>query len=192
MILQIHPANLVFTERDGRFSNALEISYLAIDSGGRTRAAQRDSVTLNLRSETRDEAVRAGMRHISRISLSPGRYQLRIGAREGNGGRIGTVTYDLDVPDFTKPALAVSRLVIASQRTAQIPTPRPDPIFEQQLPAQPTTIRAFNTDDVVAVGTYVSLNGPAAQHPVDIVTTLNSASGVGYSADRTPFRPRSG
>lgn len=189
-ILQIHPAGLVFTERDGRFSNALEISYLAIDTSGRTRAAQRDSVTLNLRSETRDEAMRAGLRVISRISLSPGRYQLRIGARERNGGRLGTVTYDLDVPDFAKPALALSRPVIASQRTAQIPTPRPDPTFEQQLPAQPTTIRAFGADDILAVGTHVYLNGPAAQHPVDIVTTLTSPGGVAVFRGQETFQPQ--
>lgn len=192
IVLQVDARRLTFTERDGRFSNALEISYLAIDRRGRTRAAQRDAVTLNLRPQTHEQALQEGIRLVGRMPLDPGRYQLRIGARDTNGSLIGTVAYDLDVPDFTKPALAMTGLVIASRRTAQIPTPRPDPIFEQELAAQPTTVRTFTTDDVLSVAADIYLNGPARQHPVDVVTTLTSYSGVAVFQAQETYQPQDG
>lgn len=192
VVLQINPSRLVFTERDGRFSGALEVSYLAIDRRGRTRAAQRDTVALNLRPQTHEQALREGIRLVSRLSLASGRYQLRIGARDTNGSLIGTVAYDLDVPEFAKPALAMSGLVIASRRTAQIPTPRPDPIFEQELAGQPTTVRTFAPDDVLSVGADIYLNGPAGQRPVDVVTTLTSSAGLAVFRAQDTYEPQDG
>ena len=190
VILQVHLQNVAFGERDGRFSNALEISYLAIDSQGHTRAAQRDSITLSLRPQTHEQALRDGIRLISRMALAPGRYQLRIGVREVNGGVIGTVACDLDVPDFTKSPLAMSNLLIASQRTTQIPTPQPDPMFEQKLKIQPTTVRAFATDDILVVAADLYAHGPTSRHLIDVVTTIDAEDGVAVFRQERSYEPQ--
>jgi hypothetical protein len=177
VILQLDPRSLAFTQRDDRFTNVIEVSYLAVDHAGKARVGKREEMTLNLRPETRDHALREGIRIVSRISLPPGRYQLRIGAREANGGRIGSVLYDLDVPNFTAEPLGISGILIASQRTVQIPTPQPDSAFDRELMVQPTTVRVFAADDILRVAAPLHVNGPAARSPVEVETTLNAEDG---------------
>ena len=62
----------------------------------------------------------------SRLKLPPGRYQLRMAARETGGGRVGSVTYDLDVPDFTKAPLTMSGILIASGEGQGVMTAKAD------------------------------------------------------------------
>ena len=42
------------------------------------------------------------MRTLSRLQIPPGRYQLRVAANDLATNAVGSVLYDLDVPDFTK------------------------------------------------------------------------------------------
>ena len=45
--------------------------------------------------------------------MAPGRYQLRIGARNPVSGKTGTVFYDVLVPDFSKEPLMMSGLLLS-------------------------------------------------------------------------------
>ena len=60
----------------------------------------------------------AGFRVISSIDLPPGRYTLRIGAREANSQKAGSVSYDLEVPDFAKEPFLMSGLALTSAASA--------------------------------------------------------------------------
>ena len=51
-------------------------------------------------------------------SCPPGRYQLRVAAREAEQGRRGSVFYDLQVPDFGAQALAMSGVLLTSREAA--------------------------------------------------------------------------
>ena len=73
------------------------------------RAASNDTVTLNLRPETRARVEQTGLRMLSRFELPPGRYQLRVAADELATKPVGSVLYDLDVPDFSKGAAVDER-----------------------------------------------------------------------------------
>ena len=64
----------------------------------------RTALDLTLRPETYERVKQHGLRANPRVELPPGRYQLRVGVREGGAGEMGTVFYDLDVPDFTRSA----------------------------------------------------------------------------------------
>ena len=65
---------------------------------------------MNLRPETRARVEQTGVRLLNRIDLPPGRYQLRVAARDTGRRRVGSVIYDLEVPDFYKLPFSMSGL----------------------------------------------------------------------------------
>ena len=141
--------DLVFQEKDGKFVNDLEMSVIALDSGAKLRDGARDVVNMGLKPDTRARVAETGIRMQSRLKLPPGRYQLRMAARETGGGRVGSVTYDLDVPDFTKGPLAMSGIVIASGEAQSVMTAKADEELRTVLPLPPTASREFRAADTL-------------------------------------------
>ena len=61
-----------------------------------------------------------------RLTLPPGRYQLRVAAKESGGGLTGSVFYDLTVPDFTKEKFNMSGVVLTAATARVTPTAEDD------------------------------------------------------------------
>ena len=61
------------------------------------------------RPETKARVEQSGLRLLNRVDLPPGRYQLRVAAHDSAGGALGSVLYDLDVPDFAKAPFSHER-----------------------------------------------------------------------------------
>jgi len=170
-------ADLQFESKDGKFLNDLEISVIAIDAGGKVRGGDRSMLNMGLRPETRARVAQGGVRSHTRIDLEPGRYQLRVAARESGAGRIGTINYDLEVPDYSKRTLGMSGVVLTSVSAQQIMTVKPDEELQQVLPAPPTARREFVQGDALAVFVEVYDNVPAPPHSVDIKTSVLTDDG---------------
>ena len=125
----------------------------------------------------------SGCRVTRRLTLPPGRYQLRVAAREINGGGVGTVRQTLDVPDFTKSPLQLSGITLTSLSASRMPTANPDEQLKDVLPAAPTAIRTFPRDDKLAVFAEVYDNQSSTPHRVAITSSLIADDGrVVFSA----------
>jgi PrcB C-terminal len=118
-----------------------------------------------------------GLRSVATLDLPPGRYQLRVAAREANNGTVGSVFTDLVVPDFSADALSMSGILITSSGAGLTPTPRMAEELKKLIPAPPTTVRGFaNVETVFGyVDVYDSLQ-PA--HSVDVTTTVTAVDGT--------------
>jgi hypothetical protein len=158
-------------------NDVLELTYLAIDANGKVKGGNTDKVTLNLKPETKARVEQTGLRLLNRVDLSPGRYQLRVAARDATGGTVGSVLYDLDVPDFVKPPMAMSGIVLTSPGAAAAPTVRPDEQLKQVLPMPPVAVRAFAQNDELLLFAEVYDNVTNPTHGVDIVTTVTTDTG---------------
>ena len=158
-------------------NDKVELSYLAIDAQGKIRGGNTDTLTLNLKPETRSRVEQSGIRMLNRLDLAPGRYQLRFAAHDAEGGNVGSVLYDLDVPDFNKTPFAISGLVMTSPAGSQVPTARPDEQLRGVLPGPPVSRRRFPQNDEVAIYAEVYDNQGGAAHKVDIVATVTSDEG---------------
>jgi len=174
--------DLKFREKAGRFEDVVEVSLVAVDHEGKIRGGDQQKLNMSLKPETRPVVQQAGFRMVSRLNLPPGRYQLRVAGRDSEGGRIGSVYYDLVVPDFWKAPFSMSGLVLASARGGRVPTPRNDVELAKALPGPPTTAREFLGDDELAVLAEVYDNQAATPHKVNIATTILAEDG------RTVFR----
>jgi hypothetical protein len=121
--------------------------------------------------------AQTGMRLLKRLSLKAGRYQLRVAAHDDASGAVGSVLYDLDVPDFNKPRLVMSGLVVTSAAGLALPTVQADPDLRGVLPGPPMAARKFARNDQIALFADVYDNDVMRIHKVDITTSLTSDSG---------------
>jgi hypothetical protein len=116
-----------------------------------------------------------------RLNLPPGRFQLRAAAHESGSGAVGSVFYDLDVPDFSRTQLSISGLVLTTPRAGAVPTARPDAVLQKVLPSPPTAARSFRAGETLTA--FFELYGAAiSRSDVDVVTMVRDADG------RTRFR----
>jgi len=131
----------------------------------------------NLRPETKTRIESTGLRLLNRLDVPPGRYQLRVAAHDSTGGNVGSVLYDLDVPDFVKAPFSVSGIVLTSITASQLPTAHPDEQTRSVLPAPAAALRAFPQNDEVALFAEVYDNETKTAHKVDITTTVTTDEG---------------
>jgi VWFA-related protein len=138
-------------DAEGRLRDEVELSSLVLGTtavkGGRT-----DHVHVALLPETA-QATQGAVRVLHRIELPPGTYKLRVAARDGNSGRVGSVFHDLEVPDFSsgKTPLAMSGLLLTSARAAQLTTPLTDARVSAVLEMAPSARRQFAANEEVLV-----------------------------------------
>ena len=172
--LQYAPPN-----EKGQVSNKIELSFYGLNEQGKALSAGWTELDLTLRPETRDRVTAHGVRANPRLNLPPGRYQIRVGAREAVGGQTGSVFYDLDVPDFRKDPLMLGGLVMTTPSVQQTPSIQPDPVLSKLLPAPATSRREFPPADVLAFYTEIYDNDKSqkARH-IDVTVRLVSEEGT--------------
>jgi VWFA-related protein len=172
----VHGGSLPFTEEKGMFKNDLEIVGIATDDKGKSFSTDRNTVNLNMKPDTANRVKATGFRVIQSVDLAPGRYLLRVAVKEGNTRKAGVVTYDLEVPEFTKHPLTMSDLALTSALSGAAPTIRPKDPLEKLLPGPLTTYREFPSIDEIALFTevYDNIKQP---HKTEIVATVKAEGG---------------
>jgi hypothetical protein len=156
----------------------IEVSYFAVDAQGKTRAGKTETITLNLRPDSRTRIEESGLRFLSRTDLPPGRYTLRVAARDVTGGKVGSVSYDLEVPDFSKLPLSMSGVALTSMSGSALMTARPDELMKGVLPASPVALRTFPQNDEIALFAEIYDRSGAQPHAVDITAIVRSDEGT--------------
>jgi len=179
IVTQFQGRDLAFTRnaKDGKFSDAVEMSYSAIDKNGKVAAGSRNNIDMTLKPETYDRMLQAGFRVQGRLELAPGKYQLRVAARD-RGDKTGSVFLDLIVPDFAKDPLSISGVLISSMASGGVPTAGAIPELGDVLKGAPTTSRVFSASDELSVLAEVYDNQGAQSHSVDISATLKAEGRV--------------
>jgi VWFA-related protein len=174
--VEVDASKFRFEQKQGLFVDTLEVAIVALDDKVKFKTGDRHRIDLRLKPATHAAVVAEGLRLLFRLTLPPGRFQLRAAANESGSGAVGSVFYDLDVPDFDRALLSISGLVLTTARAAALPTARPDPILQKQLSSPPTTTRTFRPGETITA--FFELYGPAASGTdVDVLTTVRSADG---------------
>ncbi len=159
-------------------SGRVDLALSAVDVRGRMKASTHDTLTLNLRPETKSRVDQNGIRLLNRLNVPPGRYQLRVAAHDVTSGSVGSVLYDLEVPDFSKERIAMSGIVLTSAAAMSlVPTARPDADLRSALPGPPVAARTFAQNDQLAIFADVYDNDVTPAHKVDIATRLIADNG---------------
>jgi hypothetical protein len=181
LAIELDGTRLPYTEPNakGLVSNKVELSFYGLSAVGKAVSPAWTELDLTLRPETRDRVTAHGVRANPRISLPPGRYQIKIGARETVSGQTGSVFYDLEVPDFRKEPLMFGGLLMTTPSVQQTPSIQPDPVISKLLPAPATSRREFPRADVLALYTEIYDNDSSRQaRHIDVTVRLISEKGT--------------
>jgi VWFA-related protein len=164
-------------DNGGLHKGKIRFTVVALDMDGRIVESVSPVLDLNLRPTTRDAVMTHGLRTTTRLELKPGRYQLRIAARDMNGDKGGSVMHELRVPDFREAPIAMSQMLLASRGAARVATTNVDPILQDMLAAPPTTIREFDRTDTLTVLAEIYDNRKRGTDPVTLLTAISDSDG---------------
>ena len=167
---------LPFVDNGGMMKNDLEIVGIATDDKGKSFTTDRATVNLNMKPDTAKRVAATGFRVIQSLELNPGRYNLRVAVREANTRKSGSVTFDLEVPDFSKAPLTMSDIALTSALSGAAPTVRPKDPIEKLLPGPLSSYREFAPIDEIALFTEIYDNVKQA-HKVEITATVKAEGG---------------
>jgi VWFA-related protein len=177
LAIEVDASRFEFAEKNGTFTEVLEVTYAAYDASGKLFPGERHTATLTLKPDTYERVKASGLRTLAQMNLPPGRYQLRVAA--GNaGGRAGSVLYDLEVPDFTRGPLTMSGVALTSASALQVATIKPKDPLADYLPSPPTAAREFSPGDVLVLFTefYENVRN-APPHLLDFKAELRADEG---------------
>jgi VWFA-related protein len=180
MAIELDGERLQFAPGDDGavFANSIEVSFFGVNQEGRPQRATRSELNLSLRPESYKRVKSGGLRLNPRLTLEPGRYQIRVGARDSLTKQVGTVFYDLLVPDFRKDPLMMSGLLLTAPSAQQAMTAQPDPAAERVLPGPATSRRTFAAGDTLTVFAEIYDNMNARQsRQIDVAVSLASEQG---------------
>ena len=160
--------DLSYEDRGGVAADDVAVEFQAWDADGVARARGHQVVHLNLKPDTRKSVTDAGLRYVADFAIGPGHYQLRVAAREEQGGHAGSVFYDLDVPDFVRAPIAASGLTVSSTAADRIITGRQGKKGLGGDPGAASTLRAFDRADVLTGAVTIYASAEALPAAVDL------------------------
>jgi VWFA-related protein len=166
---------LKYREANGRFTQSIEMSVVAADERARVQGGDRQTFNLNLMPDTKANVDKGGVRMVSQVTLPPGRYQLRIGAHEATGGAVGTLPYDIEVPDYSKTPFAMSGLFITSNFAGNYATGSKENEWNGLLPEPPVANRVFSPAETLTWFAEVYDNSSDQPHGINITSTIQDA-----------------
>jgi VWFA-related protein len=190
--VEIFGNTLAFVQRNGRFNETIEVSIVAADERGRVQGSDRQNFEMNLLPQTYERIRQSGVRLLSRLNVPPGRYQIRVGVHEAGGGKLATVPYDLEVPEYSKQPFAMSGILLTSTGADAFATANPDQELQAILPAPPSVERSFHRNETLTSFVEVYDNSSRAAREIAMTMTVRDARDgrVAFEArDRRAVRP---
>lgn len=183
--VEFDPTRFDIVEKDGTFTERLDVVYSAVDVSGKVFPGDRHTVNLAMKPDTFARVKARGFRVLTKMELPPARYQLRVAV--GNAtGKVGSVLYDLDVPDFYKAPLTMSGVAITAASAREVATITPHDPLGDVMPGLPTATREFARGDILVLFTEFYENAAnAPPHRLDFRAELRAEGGqvVRQSAD---------
>ncbi len=135
------------------------------------KASERLTARLAIRQGAVND-LRFGL--LSRLSLKPGRYHLRLAASSSMSGKSGSVYAEIDVPDFSKPKLSLSGVMF---EVAPSPLTAPKGKLASLIPIVPTAERDFVAGDTVTAFARIYQGAKAELVPVAATTRIVDGTG---------------
>ena len=188
LVIELEPSGLRFQQQADAYTEGLDLLIVPVDASGRALDGAHDEAPLKLSPETYERVRQEGLRITRRLDVPPGRYQLHIGAQSTNSKAVGAVTYDLEAPDFTRPALSMSGIALMSDAEARRPTAPPDKTFTDVLPRGATARREFARDDTLLYFAEIYAKVAGTTQTIQIQASLISAENGTVVFSRTDLR----
>lgn len=146
-----------FLKKSANHQTEFDFAWQATDSAGHIAAALRDTLPVKLTADTYAQVMGSSFLYEGGFVLPPGKYRLKVVARENLSGKIGTFEEPLVLPQQNDSSLSLSSVVLSNQLkdNASIPV-EPMRRFKQVEPIKvlqvgsrsvlPSVTRVFRTN----------------------------------------------
>jgi len=112
---KIPGAAVSFLQKSATHQTEFDFAWRAMDASGRTVAALRDTLPVKLAQETYQQVLGGNILYQGGFVLPPGKYRLKVVARENQSGKLGTFEQPLVLPETGNSGLALSSVVVSNQ-----------------------------------------------------------------------------
>ncbi len=133
------------------------MALLTVDGRGKAANGRTTTIDLNLPDAELARVRTTGVRWLSKLEVSPGRYQVRVAAAAAGSGTSGLVTTDVEVPGPERQKLSMSGVTLTSLPSVLMLT-RGKAWLEGSLETPPSAARTFVAGDRVTAA--VQIYGP--------------------------------
>jgi len=144
--VEIPASGLDLTRTDDDVTGQIDLA-IGATSGLRTIRGTGFNYPVHLVGDARQEFDGKGLRLTAEVTLEPGEYRLGIAAGT-RGGRMGKTFYDLTIPDFSQPLLAMSGVSLTNEAAGTTVTLQPGSM-RRRLPGPTTALRVFDRTDTL-------------------------------------------
>lgn len=154
-LLHINGADLKFVDEPGDRKKAV-FDVLAMSFGDNGQLVEKiaKTYTLTIRSDGLKRLIDDGIvYHFSFPVKKPGAYQFRVAIRDAQGGKVGSSSQFIEVPDLKKQRITLSSLVIENLSPAEwakMNDPNAVPVKSDAMSA--TALRRVKRDSVLRYG----------------------------------------
>jgi len=155
---KIPGSQVSFLKKSGKHETEFDFAWRVTDAQNHIAGGLHDTLPVNMTDETFDEIVSGNLLYEGEITLAPGKYNLKVVARENQGGKIGTFETSLDLPQISDQRLSLSSVVLSNEvrPTDQLPRTRLDrdrnaPLRVGDRMVLPSVTRVFRTNQTLSV-----------------------------------------
>jgi len=148
----------------------VKVLAAAFDRNGRSVQSVEQTVGIDLPANAAGDF---GYEVLSRLSLKPGRYEIRVALDAGATERASVYTY-VDVPNFAEQPLSLSGIVLG---TSPSPSSAPLNAFKDLLPLVPTARREFARTSRASAFLRVYQRLNEAARPVTVTAQIHDTAG---------------
>lgn len=112
--LHVDASQLVLRQTNGTHQGSLDMMMALFDEKGKAAASVAERVSLNIKPERLEIALKNGFSYRRLIALKPGFYQARVAIREEGSARMGSASKWVEVPDIGKKQLTLSGVLLSA------------------------------------------------------------------------------
>ena len=170
LIVAVDVAHLLGDNEMRRDAEDLELRMVAYMNGD-PRHDQRTTLRVPIPAGT--DRVTTSMR--STLDVAPGEYELWLTVRDPKTTRLGSVFYEVEVPDFAAQTVSLSALVFGAEPSEGRPVP---PAFSPLLPIVPTVSRDFGVHEAVSAFFQIYQGRTTPLAPVALTLKIVDAEGA--------------
>lgn len=200
--VKIPGSELVLAQKGGAQHTVIDFVGQITDPQGKTVQNVRDYADIKLNDKTAAELSKRPIAYDTGFSLAPGKYTMKILARENETGKMGTFQKTFVVPDLSanQPTVPISSVILSSQRTelsAAVFNAEKDkklltmnPLFQDGKKLVPSVTRVFNRNQEMYV--YLEAYQPAATATQPVVASVAFYQGKMKAFQTDPLEVTSG
>jgi VWFA-related protein len=171
--LHVDASQLTLRLLNGTHQSALDLLMALFDEKGKAAASFVERISVNIRPERVENAVKNGFNYRRLMALKPGFYQARLAIREEGSARMGSASKWVEIPDVGKKQLTLSGVFLSAGREDQNDLQPANSVY---IPQPSSATRRFKKDGAVDFMVF-AYNAKVEKNTADLVIQAQVFSG---------------